>query len=137
MLTTILLLLSPRLTGLPAHEWLGLSLGIIVMIHLLLSWAWIASTTAGLVRRATWRTRVNFALNVILFILLVLVITSGIAISVVAVPALGVATIDDRAWRSLHNLTLNWLVLLTGFHVVMNWRPLVAGVRRAFAFRHD
>jgi hypothetical protein len=106
-----------------------------VTIHLLQSWTWIASNTAGLVGRATWRTRVNYALNIILFTLLVLVLTSGIAISAVALPALGVRTIDDRSWRALHNLTLNWLVLMVGFHVAMNWRPLVAGVRRALASR--
>ena len=137
MFAAVLLLLSPRLTGLPAHEWLGLSLGIIVMIHLVQSWTWIASTTTGLVRRATWRTRVNFVLNLLLFILLVLVITSGVAISAVALPALGVATIDDRSWRSLHNLSLNWLVLLLGFHVAMNWRPLLSGLRRSFAPPRD
>lgn len=128
----ILLLLSPRLTGLPVHEWLGLALGIPVVVHLLLSWSWISRATIVVPTRPGWRHRVNYALNWLLFALVVLEVLSGIIISVVALPALGISTIEDGAWRLLHNRFLNFLVILVGVHIAMNWNALRTGIRRWF-----
>lgn len=126
----ILLLLSPRLTGLPVHEWLGLALGIPVLVHLLLSWSWIARATLSVPVRTGWRHRINYVLNGLLFALVILEITSGIVISVVALPSLGISTVEDGAWRLLHNRFLNILVLLVGIHTAMNWNALRTGIRR-------
>jgi hypothetical protein len=130
LLGALLLLLSPRLTGLPLHEWLGLSLGLPLVAHLLYSWPWIATNTRRLARQSDRRARVNYVLNALLFALIVVVLTSGIAISQVALPSVGLHTIEDRSWRALHNQSLNWLVLLTGLHLAMNWTALLAGLRR-------
>ncbi len=126
----VLVMLSPRLTGLPLHEWIGLALGVPVLIHLLLSWPWIARATLVVPVRPGMRHRINYILNWLLFASLVLEIVSGMMISVVAIPALGVATIEDRAWRSLHNRYLNLFVLLVGLHIAMNWNALRSGLRR-------
>ena len=130
LLVALVLLLSPRLTGLPVHEWLGIALGLPLLVHLVLSWVWIRSGSARFVTGPNTRARINYVLNWILFILVVIEVTSGVAISHVALPSIGVPTINDRAWRALHNQTLNWTLLLLGLHVAMNWKPLAAGVRR-------
>jgi hypothetical protein len=121
LLVLLLLLFSPRLTGLRIHEWMGIAFILPIMVHIALSWRWIASVTRRLIRGASARLRVNYALNALLFVLLVLVLGSGIAISEVAMPAFGVDTVDDRSWRAVHNLTLNWLLLLTALHIGLNW----------------
>lgn len=121
LLVLLLLLFSPRLTGLPLHEWLGIAIVPPIVVHVLLSWRWIATATRRLLRGAPNRLRVNYILNAVLFVLLTLVIASGVAISEVAAPSVGTRTIDDLAWRALHNLTLNWLLLVAGFHIAMNW----------------
>lgn len=133
LLLAFLTLLSPRLTGLPVHEWLGLTLLLFVVVHLLLSWRWIAAGTKGVVTKSSRRSRVNYALNWLLFALIVLEIASGVAISAVALPFLGITTINDRAWRALHNQALNFTHIAVGLHVAMNWKPLLAGIRRYFA----
>jgi uncharacterized protein DUF4405 len=130
VLATLLLLFAPRLTGLPIHEWLGVSLGATLIVHLLLSWSWISSGTRRLVSGLNRRARINYVLNWLLFVLILIELTSGIAISRVVLPSIGIATINDRSWRALHNLTLNWTKLVLGFHIAMNWRPLVIGVSR-------
>lgn len=130
LLGAMLLLFSPRLTGLPVHEWIGLAVALPVLAHLLLSWSWISAGLARLLTGESSRARVNYALNAVLFVLVVVEVTSGIVISAVAMPTLGARVVNDRAWRALHNGTLNWLMLLLGFHVAMNWRPIVVGVRR-------
>jgi hypothetical protein len=129
LLVLLLLLFSPRLTGLPMHEWLGLALGLPLLLHLLLSWRWIATATTGVLRRSSLRSRINYLLNALLFILVVIEIVSGGMISAVAVPALGIATVNDRSWRALHNLGLNWTLLVIGLHVAMNWATLLRALR--------
>ena len=130
LLGVLLLLYAPRLTGLPVHEWVGLALAVPLVVHLLLSWKWIAATTRRVIARRDARARVNYLLNGILFVLIGVEVTSGIVISQVALPVLGVRTINDRAWRALHNLTLNYTLLALGLHVAMNWRPLLVALRR-------
>lgn len=129
LLVVLLLLFSPRLTGLPIHEWLGLALGVPLLCHLLLSWQWIARATTGALGGGTLRTRINYILNSILFTLIVIEIVSGAMISAVALPRFGFATVDDRSWRALHNLALNWTMLALGLHVAMNWAPLLTALR--------
>jgi len=51
LLALVLLLFAPRLTGLPIHEWVGLALIPIVLLHLLLSWRWIATSTKTIMPR--------------------------------------------------------------------------------------
>lgn len=129
LLLTLLLLFSPRLTGLPVHEWLGLALGLPLLLHLLLSWRWIATATAGVFARGGMRSRINYVLNAILFVLIVIEIISGSMISAIAAPTLGIPTVNDRSWRALHNLCLNWTLLVLGLHVAMNWTPLLRALR--------
>jgi Domain of unknown function (DUF4405) len=130
LLAMLLLLFSPRMTGLSIHEWLGISLGGVLIVHLLFSWSWISSTTRRVVSAPNRRTRINYVLNCLLFVLIIVEVTSGFEISQVSLPSLGIQTIDDRSWRALHNQTLNWTMLVLGFHLAMNWRPLFNGVRR-------
>jgi len=130
LLATLLLLFSPRLTGLSLHEWLGITLGLPLLVHLVLSWLWISAGTDRFFRKASARARTNYVLNWILFILVVIEVISGVAISQVALPWMGIPAINDRAWRALHNQTLNWTMLVLGLHVAMNWKPLTAGLSR-------
>jgi hypothetical protein len=48
-------------------------------------------------------------------------LVSGFFISEVVLPPLGIKTINDRSWRSAHNLPLNFVVLFAGFHIAVNW----------------
>jgi hypothetical protein len=129
LLATLLSVYSPRLTGLTLHEWLGVSLVATLIVHLLLSWSWISAGTRRFADRNA-RARINYVLKWTQFVLILIELTSGFAISHVALPSVGVRTINDRSWRALHNGTLNWTLLVLGFHVAMNWRPLVVGVGR-------
>jgi len=128
ILAIALLIFAPRLTGLGVHEWLGIALCIPVLLHLLLSWQWISNAlrTFWTARR---RARVNLILNAILFVLIVIEIVSGVVISRVALPFFGVTTINDRAWRLLHNLSANWTLASIGVHIAMNWRLILSSLR--------
>jgi hypothetical protein len=126
----LLLVLAPRFTGLALHEWLGLVLVPPLLLHLLFSWDWIRQGIREFFTAASPRRRVNFVLNTLLFILLVLEVISGVFISHVALRPITGQVLNDRSWRMLHNEFLGWLRLVTGFHVAMNWSWIAASVRR-------
>src|SRR5690242_18383701 len=104
----VVLLLAPRFTALPLHEWLGLALIPPLFLHVLLSWDWIAGVGRKLLRGAPARSYVNFGLNTALFVLTVNEVVTGIMISQVAMPVFGVRPIEDSLWRTLHNEFLGW-----------------------------
>ena len=130
LLLSFIFLLSPNLTGLPIHEVLGLAFIPPVVVHLLFARGWITRTVRTFLTTGRWRTRVNFVLNALLFVLMVIEIYSGLEISQVALPPFGLGGIDDRAWRSLHNDTAKFVELIVCMHIAMNWSWIEAALVR-------
>ncbi len=122
--------LSPRLTGLPVHEWLGIAMALVILVHLLLAWPWIETAMRRVTLPRRTRDTVNLALNVALFVTTTVVIVSGIVISQVAVPWLGVPTINDRVWRLMHNRWTTYMWWSASAHLAMNWRWISSAARR-------
>jgi uncharacterized protein DUF4405 len=108
------------MTGLAIHEILGFVFFIPIIIHLLIAWPWIQKTTRKFFITVT-RTRVNFLLNSILFILVITELFSGLLISEVVMPTVGIKAINDRSWRAVHNQTLNFTLFFAGLHIAINW----------------
>ena len=130
LLVIFILLLSPRMTGLALHEVLGFIFFIPIIIHLLIAWPWIQAATKKFFKITNRRTRFNFFLNSILFILVIIELVSGFIISEVVLPKLGINTINDRSWRAAHNLPLNFVVLFTGLHIAINWGWIVSTFKK-------
>ncbi|MDE3195127.1 MAG: DUF4405 domain-containing protein, partial [Acidobacteriota bacterium] len=106
---------------------IGLVVAAMILLHLLLSWTWIASSTKRLFSGAPARTRVNYILNLSLFGVMVATIFSGILISQHAVPSLASA---DIRWGRLHDRFSNIVVVLSGLHLAINWDWLLAATRK-------
>ena len=119
-------------TGMLLHEWLGLALAGMVVVHLLLSWTWIDASTRRFIRTQSNRTRFNYILNLCLFADVVLMIFSGIAISQKAVPALTriKAGGADLGWEFIHNRLSDSLIILAGLHLAINWDWSLAAARK-------
>lgn len=135
LLVSVAAVQTVRFTGLVLHEWLGLSMAAMVLVHMLFSWSWIASLSRRLFAVQSARTRINYVLNLSLFASVVAVIFSGILISQRAIPALtGVKAAPDMDWRwdYLHNLFSQFLVMLSGFHLAMNWDWALAAAEKLF-----
>jgi hypothetical protein len=133
LLIIFILLLSPRMTGLALHEVLGFIFFIPIITHLLIAWPWIQASTGKFFKMANRRTRFNFCLNVILFILVITELVSGFFISQAVLPKLGIKTINDRSWRALHNMTLNFTALFAGLHVAVNWGWIASIFKKRFS----
>ena len=133
-----LVLLAPRFSGLRWHEWLGVVIVPAVILHLLLSWTWITVALRRLFSAdGSIRGRINLLLNSALFVAFVVELVTGLVISQAALPWLGVHTLDDWAWRRLHNQTTQWIRIFIALHVAMNWRWIfttIVGLMRKARF---
>lgn len=122
---------SVTFTGLSLHEWMAITIIGMIVVHLLLSWTWIDASSRRLASAKAHRMRINYFLNACLFASATTVICSGLAISEVALPALGLKTVaGDIQWRYLHNRASNWVLIFAGLHLAINWDWSVAAAKK-------
>lgn len=120
-----LIAMDPRSSGLAIHEWLTIAAFITIMLHLLLSWDWIAQVTGRFFGSVSGRARLNYVLNWLLFIDGILIMLSGIMISEHVVPTLGLQLPINFAWRRLHDMSANLSLFLLGLHTALHWGWIV------------
>jgi len=121
-------------TGVVIHEWLGIGLGVALLLHLTLHWDWVVRTTRRLVS-PRGRDKLIWLVNLLLMFAMVLCVASGIAISRVALPELGIYPLQTPFWYRLHVLTAEVTVGLVPVHVALRWRWIAGVGRRVLARR--
>jgi hypothetical protein len=115
-------------TGIALHEWIGLGLGLSLLVHLTLHWDWVLRTTRKLAGRHG-RDRGIWLVNLALLITMTLCIASGIAISRVALPAIGISVPGGDFWSQMHSTTARLTLILVPVHAALRWRWIVAVAR--------
>ena len=131
LLVAFTLAYSLGFTGIATHEWLGIGLGVVLLVHLTLHWDWVIRTTRKLVSRGG-RERFVWLVNLLLLLSMTLCIASGILISEVALPQLGITLPASFFWRQMHDTTATLTLILVPIHAALRWRWIV-GVARRFA----
>ena len=122
---------APRFSGLSIHEWLSLGLAVVNIVHLLLNWSWITTITRRLFSKAlAWKQRIGYVLNALLFIDFVVIMATGIVISEIALPQLGIQLPRSMAWRGIHGLASDAGVIILGLHLGLHWQWLVGTISR-------
>lgn len=140
-----LVTMEPHSSGLAIHEWLSLAMIAVVIVHLLLSWDWITQLTRRFLGKVTGISRVNYILNWLLFFDGLLIMISGIMISEVVLPVLGISLPPAFAWRRLHDMSANIFLVLLGVHTALHWswvintfkRYVIEPVGRMFSRKKD
>src|SRR5437762_3071239 len=112
-----LVAMAPHFSGMAIHEWLGIAFGAAIITPLLLHWQWIVEVTKRFFSKTQWSARINYILNVLLFIDITLVIFSGLMISEVALPFVGIQLAQSGNWRGLHGTFADLFMVLVGLHV--------------------
>lgn len=135
LLVSVCALQTLHFTGLILHEWLGLAVVPLILIHLLLSWNWIAAETRRFLAPQSARARINYLLNLSLFATVTAATYSGILISQMAIPTLTrtkASTVLDYKWDKLHYEFAIMVVILTGLHLAINWEWALGAGKRIF-----
>ena len=121
---------SWRLTGVPAHEWLGLAFILLAITHLVIHGRWVESRAPKILRAGSLRGRASVLLNLLLGIAMTTAIVSGFFMSKVLLPN-QLTPSAYGSWHRLHEQSSNLSLLLIGLHVALNWDLIAGGVRRA------
>ena len=133
LLIAVCALQDVSFTGLFLHEWLGLAMVGMVLAHLMLAWSWIATQSRRLFAVQSARARINYFLNLSLFAAVTAVIFSGILISQKAIRTLTstkAAPDMDWRWDTLHNQFSQYVLMLSGLHLAINWEWALAAVQK-------
>ena len=125
-----LLALSPALTGLAIHEWLSVGLGLALLLHLLWHWDWTVAVLRRLFARIAASSRLNLVLNSALFVAFSVAVFSGLMISRVVLPGLGLEPQHSSTWRGLHAQSADLVLVLVGFHLALHWKWIFRVVRK-------
>jgi len=134
LLVAYTLAYSLGFTGVATHEWLGIGLGVVLLVHLTLHWDWVIRTTGKLLHPGG-RERFIWLVNLLLLVSMTLCIASGILISEVALPELGITLTASSFWRQMHDTTATLTLILVPVHAALRWRWIVGVARRFAAWR--
>jgi Domain of unknown function (DUF4405) len=134
LLVAYTLAYSLGFTGIAVHEWLGIGLGLVLLVHLTLHWDWVVRTTKKLFSRGG-RERFVWLVNLLLLVSMTLCVASGILISEVALPKLGITLPASSFWRQMHDTTATLTLILVPVHAALRWRWIVGVARRFAAWR--
>jgi len=134
LLVAYTLAYSLGFTGIAIHEWLGIGIGLALLLHLTLHWDWVVRTSRRLLRRGG-RDRLIWLVNLALLLAMTLCVVSGVLISQVALAQIGLTAPGGPFWSSLHSLTAHITLGLVPVHVALRWRWIVSVARRLLAWR--
>ncbi len=107
----------PQLTGIAAHEWLGIAALVALLVHL----AARLDALAGLCRAAAHRSFLalaRVALDAALFLTLAVCAVSGALVSATVLPAFGLFAPGYFVWDPLHAASAKVLLALVLVHAV-------------------
>jgi len=121
-------------TGIGIHEWLGIALGAALLLHLTLHWDWVIRTTRKLVS-PHGPDKLIYLVNLALLVAMTFCVASGILISRVALPSLGIYPLTGPFWTEFHFKTADVTLFLVPVHVALRWRWIVRVGRRLLTWR--
>jgi hypothetical protein len=130
MLSSFMVLMSWRLSGVIAHEWIGLSLIALIVAHLIVHWAWVEGSVSRITRRHRTGT-IALLLNTALFLAMGTALVSGVVISKVIFPN-QLLPGDYLHWHSLHENASTITLFVVGLHMALNWDRIRGSARRLF-----
>ena len=123
-------LLLPSVTRIAIHEWLSIAFCLVVALHLLFSWNWIANVSRRLLATLRGEVRFNYAWDFLLYFTLAVVMVSGLLVSEAVLPAIGFPRYRDRFWTVTHAISSDVMIVMVGVHLAMHWEWVTTAVRR-------
>ena len=116
----MLLAFSPGITGISIHEWLSLAIVVPTLVHLIVNWDWVTRVTARILGRIRTVSKVNLALDAVLFIATVTVMLSGVLVSQAIASAFGLGVSADAIWYAVHSASARITIALLLAHLALH-----------------
>jgi len=123
-------LIYPRETGFNFHEIAGLASVALVIAHLLLNWSWVKNVSKNLFNpKLKTKTKLFYLLNTMSAAMLLGIIITGILISKVLFPGIGLANASIVLW---HKWLSYGCLGLFGLHLTLHWSFFTQTAPRLF-----
>ena len=117
-------------TGVPIHEWLGLLLAVLLIVHFIWHWRWVVQLTRTFFKKLLHESRLNYLLNALLLLDMVILIVSGIVLSSSLGFKLMLSGVPLLTWQTVHALTAQLSLILAALHIALHWRWIIAHTRK-------
>lgn len=130
LLLALFLVYEVNVTGEAVHEWLGMGLAGVMIVHILLHWQWVVTVSQRFFSRLKAEPRVQYLLNLGIFIGFTTIIFSGLMISHSVLPIFGLQGSNSWFWKWLHFQSADVTFLLAALHVALHWQWVVNAVKR-------
>ena len=132
MTILLILLMTYSLLGERAHEWLGIALLLLLVLHQSWNIGWWRRLFSG---RYTLCRALRTALTVLLFMSLLGSMTSGVLLSQYVLDGFPLRSGGELA-QAVHLPCAYWSFCLTGLHLGLHWSTILAAARKAPFFRN-
>jgi len=126
--------MEQRFTGLTLHELIGVAFGVGLLVHIVLHWRWILSITRRFFQKPLHPSRFNYALNLLLFADMLVIMVTGLGISRTLGLNLNLERSSMQNFERLHLLASNLSLLIVALHVGLHWKWIVNHAQR-YIFR--
>lgn len=111
----------PALTGVPLHEWLGLLVAAVLLVH-----CGVHGRRLPVLMRKGGRFRLGALVDCLVYMTLALCVTSGLMVSATVLPTFGLFAPGYFFWDPLHAFSAKLLLALLLIHGFLHWRGLRA-----------
>lgn len=134
LLLAFLVTAAPKLTGVTWHEWLGVAVAIPLLVHVAQHWRWITTVPRRLLDRSLGpRPRLSLLTTALLYVLVLVVMLSGLLSSKELLPGFGLTEAPDRFWSMMHHKCCDLFLPLVGIHLGLHWRWIAQKTRALWA----
>lgn len=133
VIMTVLLpvLMSYSLIGEAIHEWAGIAMFMLVLLHHGLNWKWHKNLLHG---KYSGLRILGIAVNTVISLLMLALMISGIVMSRHVFSFLGLDGGASLA-RTVHLVASYWCYVLTAFHLGLHGSMLIGMLRKAFSIK--
>ena len=121
-LVVYLVVANPVFTSIAVHEWLGLAVFVVFVVHCAQHADWVVETLRTLFRNPTPARIGHFVVDALLVVAFMICTVSGLLISGAVLPTFGLFAEGYFFWDPLHAASATLLLALLLIHVVVHWR---------------
>ena len=121
LLFLLLVVMAYSFTGNTVHEWMGIALVVLALVHLFLNKRWFVSLAKG---KYNWRRMATTVINVLLILSFVVLVLLSMPISSEVFPF--VHLYEEEMWPATwHIVSGYWFFILSALHLGTQWARLM------------
>lgn len=130
LLLILFLVYEVKATGEAIHEWLGVAIALVMIVHILLHWQWVVTITRRFFAKLKAEPRFQYILNIGIFIGFTTIIFTGLMISRSVLPLIGLQGSNSQFWKWLHFQSADVTFVLAALHIALHWQWIVNAIKR-------